>query len=133
VARTLEPVSLKLKTIIHRPGEPLRHVYFPGGGFISLLTVLQDGRMVEVATIGREGMVGLSAVLDNTPATALAMVQGTDVYFRMTADAFRRETDRRGSFYKQVSRFGQAFWASSCSPPRVMRCTLWSGGWRAGC
>ena len=47
-----------------------------GGGFCSMLTVLEDGGMVEIATIGREGMVGLSAVLDGTTVTSAAMVQG---------------------------------------------------------
>jgi hypothetical protein len=84
VVRALELNPLKLKTILHRPGERVRHVYFPGGGFCSLLTVLQDGAMVEVATIGRKGMIGIFAVLDNNPATSLSMVQGeTDVSFRM--------------------------------------------------
>src|SRR5712691_6023241 len=65
LAPALEVVPLKLKDILHKPGEPLRHVYFPGGGgFLSLLTVLQNGEIVKVATIGREGMVGVSAVLD---------------------------------------------------------------------
>ena len=32
-----------------------------------MVTVLEDGSMVEVATIGREGMVGVSAVLDGNP------------------------------------------------------------------
>jgi hypothetical protein len=41
-----------------------------------MLTVLEDGGMVEIATIGREGMVGVSAVLDGTPVTSAAMVQG---------------------------------------------------------
>src|SRR5256885_12050563 len=50
--------------LLHKPGEPIREVYFPGGGFCSMLTVLEDGGMVEIATVGREGMVGVSAVLD---------------------------------------------------------------------
>ena len=44
---TLEVVPLKLKEILHKPGEHIRHVYFPGGGFCSMLTVLEDGGMVE--------------------------------------------------------------------------------------
>jgi hypothetical protein len=54
---TLDVIPLRLKQVLHKPGEPIRHVYFPGGGFCSLLTILEDGTMVEVATIGREGMV----------------------------------------------------------------------------
>ena len=38
---SLTVVPLKLKDILHKPGEPIRDVYFPGGGFCSLLTVLQ--------------------------------------------------------------------------------------------
>lgn len=34
-------------------------MYFPGGGFCSIVAVLEDGGMVEVAMIGREGMAGL--------------------------------------------------------------------------
>jgi len=106
---SVELIPLELKKVIHKPGDRIRYVYFPGGGFFSMLTVLEDGGMVEVATVGREGMIGGSAVLDANPAAALSMVQGaTDICFRMTADAFRREMDRRGAFYELVTRFGQA-------------------------
>src|SRR5437660_11460935 len=89
---SLTVVPLKLKDILHTPGEPIRHVYFPGGGFCSIVTVLEDGSMVEVATIGNEGMVGTSIMLDDSPPASASMVQGeTQVCFRMTADAFRDE------------------------------------------
>jgi hypothetical protein len=42
-------------------------VYFPGGGFCSMLTVLEDGSMVEIATVGREGVVGVYAALMARP------------------------------------------------------------------
>jgi CRP-like cAMP-binding protein len=106
---SLTVVPLKLKDILHKPGEPIRDVYFPGGGFCSMLTVLEDGSMVEVATIGREGMVGVSALLDGTPVTSAAMVQGeTDTCYRMTVDAFRREIDRRGAFHELMAHYTQA-------------------------
>jgi len=73
---SLTVVPLTLKDTLHKPGEPIRDVYFPGGGFCSMLTVLEDGRMVEIATVGREGMIGVSAMLDGTPVTSAAMVQG---------------------------------------------------------
>ena len=109
IVPSLTVVPLKLKDVLHKPGEPIRNVYFPGGGFCSMLTVLEDGRMVEIATVGREGVVGVSAVLDGAPVTAAAMVQGaTDTCYRMTVDAFRRETDRRGAFHELMARFTQA-------------------------
>jgi CRP-like cAMP-binding protein len=106
---SLTVVPLKPKEILHKPGEPIRHVYFPGGGFLSMLTVLEDGSMVEIATVGREGMVGVSAILDGTPVTSAAMVQGaTDTCYRMNVDAFRREIDRRGAFHELTAHFAQA-------------------------
>src|SRR5579864_3634581 len=102
---TLEVVPLKLKDLVHKAGERLRFVYFPGGGFLSIVTVLQDGRMVEVATVGSEGAVGVTPALENTPMTSATMVQGeSDTCYRMSASAFRREMDRRGAFYDLLTR-----------------------------
>jgi CRP-like cAMP-binding protein len=106
---SLTVVPLKLKEILHKPGDPIRDVYFPGAGFCSMLTVLEDGSMVEIATVGREGMVGVSAILDGMPVTSAAMVQGaSDTCYRMNVDAFRREVDRRGAFHELMAHYAQA-------------------------
>lgn len=109
LAPTLGTTSLKLRRFLHKPGERIDQVYFPGGGFISVITVLKDGGMVEVATIGREGMLGMSAVLNGDPSPAASMVQAeTDECYTMSAKAFRQEMDRRGAFYELLTRYGQA-------------------------
>ena len=109
IVPSLTVVPLTLKNVLHKPGEPIQDVYFPGGGFCSMLTVLEDGGMVEIATIGREGMVGVSAVLDGSPVTSTAMVQGeTDTCYRMKVNAFRREIDRRGAFHELMAHYAQA-------------------------
>ena len=106
---SLEIVPLKLKQYLQKPGETTRHVYFPGGGFCSLVTVLEDGDMVEVATIGREGAVGLNAALDGAPMPAAVMVQGeTDACYRMSANIFRREMAKRTAFHELITRYQQA-------------------------
>lgn len=106
---SLDVVPLKLKDMLHKPGQPVRDVYFPGGGFCSIVTILEDGGMVEVATVGREGMVGTSATSETSAPTSATMVQGeTGVCYRMSAEAFRREMDRRGPFYDVVARFAEA-------------------------
>jgi CRP-like cAMP-binding protein len=105
----LEIVRLPLKELLQIPGQPVQHVHFPGGGFCSMLTVLDDGDMVEVATVGREGVVDVFAALDGGGPAALTMVQGeTETCYRMTIAAFRAEMDRRGTFYTLITRFTQA-------------------------
>ena len=106
---TLDVVPLILKKVMHKPGERVEQVYFPGGGFCSELAVLSDGTMVEVATVGREGVVGVAAVLDGGRVPSITMVQAaTDTCYRMTASAFRAEMDRRAVFYELVMRYAQA-------------------------
>jgi CRP-like cAMP-binding protein len=105
----LEWIPLTLKTVLHEPGERIQYVYFPGSGFCSIVTVLENGGLVEVAAVGREGMIGVSAVLEDIPTMYLSMVNGEmDICFRMTADAFRSEMDRREAFYQLVTRFESA-------------------------
>ena len=99
----LEPVPLKLKRVLYKPGEVVDYVYFPGGGFVSVVTVLANGDMVEVATIGNEGIVGLSAVAVGYREPTLTMVQmETDVCHRMPVAAFRRELDRHDALQDVV-------------------------------
>jgi len=111
IAPSLETIPLKLQEPIHKPGEPIRHVYFPAGGFCSVLAVLEDGTMVEVATIGREGAVGVSAFFDGdgTASRSLSMVQAAaETCYRMPVEVFRQEMDRRGTFYELLTRYTQA-------------------------
>jgi CRP-like cAMP-binding protein len=65
--------------------------------------------MVEVATVGREGLLGASAILNGAPSVSAAMVQAeTDTCYRMPADVFREEIDRRNSFHDLMTRYAQA-------------------------
>ena len=55
---------------MHKHGEPIDTVYFIGGGTASVTNVMTDGRMVEVATIGNEGVVGMTVFLGGTISRA---------------------------------------------------------------
>jgi CRP-like cAMP-binding protein len=62
--------------------------------------------MVEVATVGREGMIGVSALVDNQPQTSATIVQGeADLCYRMPVKAFRSEMNARGAFYALIMRY----------------------------
>lgn len=108
----IDVVPLRLKDVLHKPGETIEYVYFPGCGFCSIVTVLEDGSMVEAATVGREGLVGLAATLHENPPTTAAMAQSDmDVCYRLKADAFREEMERCGAFHNTITRYSQALMA----------------------
>jgi hypothetical protein len=74
------------------------------------VTVLADGNMVEVATIGREGVVGAAAGLDGHAAVGLSMVQGeTDICYRCQPRRFDRSSLAATPF-AQSWEHGLEFW-----------------------
>ncbi|HTL00930.1 MAG TPA: Crp/Fnr family transcriptional regulator [Vicinamibacterales bacterium] len=112
ISPLLTTVPLTFKRILHKQGSRIDTVYFPNGGVCSVTNVMSDGRMVEVATIGNEGMVGITIFLGGEIAAGEAFVQVPDgEALAMSADNFRRELDRHGPFYDLMSRYSQAFQA----------------------
>lgn len=105
----LERVSLPARQVLHSPGEPIQVVYFPADGLCSIVMTMEDGRMAEVATVGNEGMVGISTFLcgDRPPSQTIVQVSGAFAY-AMAADLFVQEMERRGALYDLVCRYSQA-------------------------
>jgi CRP-like cAMP-binding protein len=85
----LRRVPLTMGAVLHQPGEPLTHVYFPVSGVISMLTVLADGSAVEIATVGNEGMVDLAAFLGLLTSESRLLVQVPGEALRMTIEDFQ--------------------------------------------
>lgn len=107
LAAHLEPVSLSLGKILFRPEDILRHVYFPTTSIVSLLTDLSDGSGMEVGLVGREGMVGISAILGGSE-TKVATVQGAGEALRLEAAKLREEFRRGGSLQRALLRYTHA-------------------------
>src|SRR5919198_5702383 len=86
----LELVALNMQEMLIARDVPIPFVYFPLHGVVSLISTLADGTMVEVATIGNEGLVGLPLFLRaaSMPLTALVQVPGEAL--RIEAQAFGR-------------------------------------------
>ena len=74
----LETIFFAHKEEVCHQNSPLSHVYFPTNGVFSTIILMQDGDRIEATAIGREGMVGVSAVLglDFNPVTTVLLVPG---------------------------------------------------------
>jgi CRP-like cAMP-binding protein len=105
----LKTVPIHLKQVLHKPGEPLRVVYFLNGGVASLTTLLSDGTMVEATTVGNEGMLGIEAFLSAdavAPGKTLMQVSDTDAEM-LSVEDFRREVSTRGALHNLMGRYTQ--------------------------
>ena len=71
-----EPVSLTLAQVLCEARRPMRYVYFPTDGFISLVAVVEGSPGVEVGMVGSEGMLGAHLALGVATAPLHALVQG---------------------------------------------------------
>jgi CRP-like cAMP-binding protein len=73
-----EIVSLTRAEEVCRQDSPLSHVYFPLSGIYATVVGLEDGRVIEAATVGNEGLIGIAAVLGLgfSPKTATTPVPG---------------------------------------------------------
>lgn len=59
----LEVVELAKGRMLYKPGDPIRHTYFPHDAIVGLINIMEEGQHVEVASFGREGLCGLISAL----------------------------------------------------------------------
>src|ERR1700686_4873561 len=90
----LQLVPLALKQVIYEAGSPIDYAYFPNRGVVSALTVMEDGRAIEVATIGDEGMVGLPLLAGAQTTANRVIVQVPGEALRMAENVLRAEVSR---------------------------------------
>lgn len=96
----LEPVSLLAGQDLYRFGERKDQIYFPETAVISHLYIMEDGSTAEAAMIGREGMIGLSALLDSRPQTFWTRIAVAGSALRIGTGVVRREFANGGATQK---------------------------------
>jgi CRP-like cAMP-binding protein len=100
----LESVGLPARAVLHEAGQAVAHVYFPVDGVISLLAPAEEG-FIEVAVVGREGVVGLAAFLGAEAAATQSLVQVPGQALRMPAEVFQSAISRDARLHGLLLRF----------------------------
>jgi CRP-like cAMP-binding protein len=70
----LATVEMVRESVLGEAGAPLRYVYFPHAGSVSITVSLSEGQTIEVAMLGRDNVVGGGAALADGIASADAVV-----------------------------------------------------------
>jgi len=129
----LELVPLPVPRMLHAEGKLMRHVYFPIEGVISMLGSFEaTGQRIEVGTIGREGVAGLSVFFGATRATGDTFMQVSGEGWRMPAAAFVQAANGNASLAKALHRYAQSLFvqvtqALACNSAHSpeQRCARW--------
>jgi len=104
----LQAVPLARGQVVHKSNCPIAHIYFPTEGIVSLLYVTREGTSAETAVVGREGLIGLSALLGTELPANDAVVQCEGAAVRIPARILHSEFARGGPLQAAVLRFVMA-------------------------
>jgi len=77
-------------TVLTEAGDEIDQVYFPLSGMISLVIVMKDGKAIETATVGREGMFGAASGFDPYKSKVRGIVQVQMNAVRISSAQFRK-------------------------------------------
>jgi CRP-like cAMP-binding protein len=88
---------------------PIDDIFFPESCVISVVAVYEDGGIIEMATIGREGCTGAQAVLGARISPSRLLVQIPGVATRMPREVFMWAIDGMPSFRFLMYAYAQAF------------------------
>lgn len=103
-----EKVKLSVGEVIHEAGAALDYLYFPVSGKVSLKSIMPDGASLELAVVGNDGVVGVSAVLGEAGAAYRAVVQAEGDAYRISIDQVRPELDQGGPLLRLALRYAQS-------------------------
>ena len=127
-----EIVPLKFRKRLYGQDEPVDAVHFPLTCMVSLLVTSDGTPQMEMATIGREGVVGASEVLQVQPSMGLNLIQIPGDAVRIDAEVFRKIIGGRPQMQKMINRhlyalMRQILYGAACNRMHGMeeRCARW--------
>jgi CRP-like cAMP-binding protein len=108
LAPHLERIAMPLGEMLYEPGSPLRNVYFPTTSVVSLHYVLESGASAESASVGFEGVVGISLFMGGETTTSSAAVQIAGHGYTLDAALLKAEFLRAGPTQILLLRYTQS-------------------------
>ncbi len=98
---------LERDTLINDPSDRMDSVYFPNGAILSVITLMEDGRGVESATIGRESGYGVLAAFASHTAHNRVIVQVPGQSFMMPSARLKEAAAKSVSLGEELIRRAQ--------------------------
>ena len=109
VARDIRMIAVEVGEALLENGAPVSDVYFPNSGVYSVTNEMRDGTLVEVSTVGLEGMLGINVFLGDMVAVGRTFQQVPNGPLpTMSATRFGKLTADQGPFRTAVSHYIQA-------------------------
>jgi len=96
-------VPLKFHKQLHKQDERVEAVYFPLTAMVSLLVATDGKPQMEMATIGKEGVVGASEILQEQGSMGMTLIQIGGTALRVKAASFQNVIASRPTIQKLLN------------------------------
>jgi CRP-like cAMP-binding protein len=128
----LKLVDLSRGQVLYEASDVICYIYFPHESAISLVNVMEDGSVVEVALFGREGASGLYGTLAPRASFGRYMVQMPGTASRIAYEHLAEVRSARPKLQQLLTAYGEALMAQtfqivSCNAVHRVdqRCCRW--------
>ena len=109
VVKHLRMTDVRTGETLQDQSTRITDVYFPNGGVFSVTMAMRNGNVVEVATVGREGMLGVGVFFGDRSGAGRTFQQVSDGLLpSLNVERFIREVATPGPFRTAVGRYAQA-------------------------
>jgi CRP-like cAMP-binding protein len=105
----LEALPCEREQVLLDADSSLDAVFFPDKGVVSVVAVYDDGGIIEMATIGREGCTGFQAAFDAKRSSVRFLVQVPGSARKMSRATFKWAMGSMPSFGALIFSYVQAF------------------------
>jgi CRP-like cAMP-binding protein len=89
----LEIVDLPRGKVLYESGEPIQHAHFPHDCVVSVVAVMKDGQLVEMAVFGREAVFGLVSTFISRESHGRYVVQLPGTASRIPVERLKETLD----------------------------------------
>ena len=108
VREHLDLVDLVARQPVYESRQLIDHVYFPVDAVVSVVADMGDGSVIQVATVGREGMIGVPALLQAGADQHRAFAQVPGRALRLPTERFLALVEASKPFERLLHRYVQA-------------------------
>ena len=102
-------VHLRTRQEIYNANAEIREAFFPIDSVLSVVARLENGQMIEVGTVGREGVSGIPLLLGSTTSANESYCQVPGMAISMPVALFTRLQEKNKRFRRSLDQYLQAY------------------------
>ncbi len=100
-------VQLRTHDVLQEPEELIKYAYFIDSGLVSILSIMKDGKSVEVGISGKEGCTGLQLAVGFSTSDTRALVQVSGTAFRISSPGLLKALPQCTVLKRRMLQYGQ--------------------------